>query len=169
MPKKIFIISLLLFLILELSYGQDRTAKFGIVFMEDFSSKPLDYGVAFWINNNFSIELLGGFESMEIRDNSGTLYTIGIGGIYHIGEKIIVPFIGARFLYANVYNDDESYSDFMFGIVFGAEHYFTDYISLGLEFQLNFIETDKDFSPTNNAVDAHINRTGRYIILRFYL
>ena len=121
-----FVVSLLF---INISLGQDRTGQLGIVFLEDFSSKPLNYGFSFWTSNTFSIELIGGFESMEIQDNSGTLYNFGLGGMYHFNKRKLVPFIGARFLYSNLSNNNKSYSDFVVGIVFGAEYFFSDWIS----------------------------------------
>jgi hypothetical protein len=137
--------------------------------MEDFSSTPLNYGFYFWISSHTSLELVGGFESIDMKDNSGTSYNIGLGGFYHLGNNKIIPFIGSRFLFTGLSADKISYSDLLVGIAFGAEYFFSDQISLGGEFQLNYIETDEEFSPSGNAPDASIFKTTSFIILRFYL
>ena len=169
MIKRIIITFILLFISYDLSFAQARKGKMGLVLMEDFVSQPLNYGFCLWINNNTSIEVIGGFEKMNIKDNSGILYNIELGGLYHFGKRKIVPFIGARLLSSNLSNNRESYSDLVLGLVFGAEYNFSDCISLAGEFQLNYLETDKEYSPTGNAPNATIYKTGRFIILRFYL
>ena len=169
MIKRIIITFILLFISYDFSFAQDRKGKMGLVLMEDFVSQPLNYGFCLWINNNTSIEVIGGFEKMNIKDNSGILYNIELGGLYHFGKRKIVPFIGARLLSANLSNNRESYSDLVLGLVFGTEYLFSDWISLAGEFQLNYTETDKEYSPTGNATNATIYKTGRFIILRFYL
>jgi hypothetical protein len=168
--KNIIIASfVILLLIMNPSMAQDRTGKLGIVLLEDFTSDPLNYGFSLWINNSTSIELIGGFENIDLGDNSGTLYNIGVGGIYHFGNKKIVPFVGSRFLYSSISSENKSYSDFKVGVIFGAEYFFSEWISLSGEFQLNYIETAKEFSPSYKAADAKIIKTARFIALRFYL
>lgn len=169
MTKKIFVFYILLLLLINSSIGQERAGKIGIVLLEDFTSKPINYGFSLWINNNSSIELIGGFENIDLGDNSGTLYNLGVGGLYHFGDKKIVPFGGIRLLYSNLSSENKSYSDLSIGVIFGAEYFFSDWISLSGEFQLNYIETAEEFSPSQNTPDAKTFKTARYIVLRFYL
>ncbi len=169
MIKNIFITFITVLILNSLTYAQGRAGKMGLVFMEDFVSQPLNCGFSLWINNSISVELTGGLERINIKDNSGTLYNLGLGGLYHFGEKKIVPYIGSRLLFTNLYNSTESYLDVMVGLVFGAEYFFSDWISLAGEFQFNYLETAREYSPTGNAPDATIFKTGRFIILRLYL
>ena len=169
MRNKLFLIFLVFILTHNISFGQDQTKRFGIVLMEDFTSQPLNYGFSLWINKSTSIELIGGFESMDIEDNSGTKFNIGVGGLYHFGIKKLLPFAGARFLFSGLTISDKSYSDILLAIVFGAEYFFSEWISLSGEFQFNYIETDSEFSPGGYAANAKIYKTGRFLVLRFYL
>jgi hypothetical protein len=109
MRNKLFLIFFLFIFTHKISFGEDQTKRFGIVLMEDFTSQPLNYGFSLWINKSTSIELIGGFESMDIEDNSGTKFNIGTGGLYHFGNKKLVPFAGARFLFSGLTNSDKSY------------------------------------------------------------
>jgi hypothetical protein len=169
MIKNMALTMITFFILTGLLLAQDRQGKMGLILMEDFVSQPLNCGFSLWINNTTSIEVIGGFERMNIKDNSGTSFNIGVGGLYHFGEKKIAPFVGARFLSANLANGKQTYSDLVLGLVFGIEYFFSDWISLAGEFQLNYMETDKEYSPTGNAADATIYKTARFIVLRFYL
>jgi hypothetical protein len=160
---------IIIILFVNSSYCQDQTGKFGIVLLEDFTSEPLNYGFSLWINNSTSIEIIGGFENIDLDENSGTLYNLGIGGIYHFHKNKIMPFLGGRLLYSNLSSEGKSYSDLSIGLIFGAEYFFSDWISLSGEFQLNYIDTAKEFSPSNNTPNAKTIKTARFIVLRFYL
>ena len=153
----------------QISFSQNRSNNFGFVVMEDFDSTPLNYGFSYWTNDNFSLELIGGYERIEIEDNSGSSVNIGIGALYHFGQNDLTPFVGFRFQYANLSGGDETYEDFVYGPVFGAEYFFSESITLAGEFQFNIINTDKDYSVTGNVADSIIYRTWRYLVLRFYL
>ena len=67
--KNLILFVLLFFALLQLSISQERKGGFGLVFMEDLTSTPLNYGFSFWISNPISLELAGGFESIDLKDN----------------------------------------------------------------------------------------------------
>jgi hypothetical protein len=169
MLKKSIYIFFMVFAFSSFLTSQDRSGKIGMVLLEDFSSDPLNYGFSFWFTNHTSVELIGGFKKIDLGDNSGTLYNFGAGGLYHFGSRKIVPFLGGRFLFSNLSSDKKLYSDLMLGIVFGAEYFFSEWISIAGEFQLNYIETDDKFSPSDHPADASIFKTYRYLVLRLYL
>jgi hypothetical protein len=168
-PKSITSILFILIFIVNTCSGQKHAGDIGLVLMENFSSDPINFGFSYWFTNQTSVEFIGGFENTDLDDNSGTLYNLGLGGLYHFGTKKLVPFVGGRFLYTSITSENKSYSDLLLGVVFGAEYFFSEWISLGGEFQFNYIETDKEFSPSQNVADATIIKTERFVVLRFYL
>jgi hypothetical protein len=53
--------------------------------------------------------------------------------------------------------------------VFGGEYFVSEWFSVSAEMKLNYIQTDDEFSPTYDILDASIFETEQALNIRVYL
>ena len=168
---KYFISAIFIFFIvtsINLSAQSDRTGKIGIGYSGNLSARSNEIGVTFFATNVFSIEPQLGFQSISVDDNSATTYKLGIGFMTRVKDFVVTPYVGARIKYNMVSGDDETYGDLIITGAFGGEYFVSEWFSISAEMRLNYIKTDKDFSPTYSIADANIFETEQVLNLRIY-
>lgn len=168
--KRILLVAMsVFFVIAATAIGQERGGKVALMIMRDPFDPPLDLGMTFWINNKVTLEPVLGFSYIKPEaGDGGTNFRLGVGGKLHFGERDVTPYIGSRLAYNLLSGGGESYSDFVFGTIFGAEYFLSDWFSAGWEFQLNYSVADKEYSPSGLQPGAKTLNTGQLMALRLY-
>lgn len=169
--RKLFILVIMLLTILtiETSAQQDKSGKVGIGYSGDLSPRSNSLGMTFFLSDLFTIEPQLGFMSIDVEDNSGTAWRIGLGFIYRLKNFVVAPYLGIRAQDNILSGGGESYSDLIMSFVFGGEYFVSEWFSVSAEMKLNYIQTDDEYSPTYDISDASIFETEQALNIRIYL
>ena len=169
--KRLVILTMILTLVLFSSvFSQNYAGKLGLMVSTTSSISYSNIGFSYWLNNNVSLEPTFGLTTMSSQGSSSTTMTPGARCIFHMSNKKLKPYLGGGFnaIISSTSNSD-SYTDIMISGLYGVEYFISKWFSIGGEFQLNVIITNKDASPSGYMADATIIKTGSLIILRFYI
>lgn len=168
--KRLLLIMLIFCLVLFSSvYSQNYAGKVGLLFSTTASSSYSNIGFSYWLNDNVSLEPSFGLYNMSSQGNTSTTMTPGVRCIFHTGNKKLKPYFGVGYSAIISTSNNNTYTDNMIGALYGVEYFISKWFSLGGEFQLNVLITNKDYSPSGFATESTIIRTGSILILRFYL
>jgi hypothetical protein len=168
--KKLFVLFLLLTSILTavLSAQENRAGKIGIGYSGNLSAHSNELGMSFWVSDLITIEPLVGFQSVDIRDNSATAWRLGLGCLYRFNDFGVSPYIGARIKDNFVSGGNKTYSDLVLSLTFGGEYFVSEWFSVGAEMRLNYVKTDKEFSPVYGIPGASIYESEQVLNIRLY-
>ena len=168
--KKLFVPIFLFTAILtvELSAQENRAGKIGIGYSGNLSAHSNELGMSFWVSDLITIEPMVGFQSIEIEDNSATAWRLGLGCLYRFNDFGVSPYIGARIKDYLVDGSDKTYSDLVFSLAFGGEYFLSEWFSVGAEMRLNYVKTDKEFSPAYGIPDVSIYESEQVLNIRLY-
>lgn len=168
--KNLLVTTFIVFTILSVNITAqtDKTGKIGIGYSGTLSSHTNELGMIFFASNEFSIEPQVGFQSIDITDNSSTLWKLGLGFQYRLRNFVVTPYLGLRFKDNFFSGGGKTYSDLILSAVFGGEYFVSDWFSVGAEMRLNYVKTDDDFSPTYNIANANIYETEQVLNIRVY-
>jgi hypothetical protein len=168
--KKLFVLNLLLILFFatEISAQQDRAGKIGIGYSGNLSAHSNELGMSFWVSDLITIEPQVGFQSVDIKDNSATAWKLGLGCLYRFNDFGVSPYIGARIKDNLVSGGSKTYSDLILSLAFGGEYFVSEWFSVGAEMRLNYVKTDKEFSPVYGISDASIYESEQVLNIRLY-
>ena len=164
----IIIITIITILAIETLAQQGKAGKIGIGYSGDLTSATNEWGMSFWLSNRVVLEPQLGFVSVDIKDNSATAWKPGLGFLYRFNDFIVSSFIGARIKGNILSNDSKTYSDLILSLVFGGEYFVSEYFSVGAEMRLNYVKTDKDFSPSYDVANASILESEQVLNIRIY-
>jgi hypothetical protein len=167
--KRIIVIAVLVLTTIQITAQESRGGKIGIGYNGNFTTQNSDLAMSFWFGDKFTFEPQVGFRYVDIENNSGTNWRIGLGVLFRLNEMIISPYVGLRFKDNLVTNSEKTYSDLVFSGVFGGEYFFSEWFSTGIEMKLNYVKTDDEFSPTYGIAEASIFETEQVLNLRVYL
>lgn len=168
--KKLFVLVILLLLVLmvDIEAQQDKSGKVGIGYSGDLSPRSNSLGMTIFLSDLFTIEPQLGLTSIDVEDNSGTAWRIGLGLIYRLKNFVVAPYLGFRVQDNILSGGDESYNDLIMSLVFGGEYFVSEWFSVSAEMKLNYIQTDDEYSPTYDISDANIFETEQALNIRIY-
>ena len=123
--------------ILSSSYSeQPRKGNIGIT--ASLQNSQLDFLVPFFVTNNLSLSPAFGFSS------NTSLMNISLGAIlrYYLAKGIVSPFIGGRFatIISSPKNGD-ALINLVLGTLSGGEYFFSKHFSVGIELQVNVLNS----------------------------
>lgn len=167
--KKITQIIALCLITFTIGFSQEERPKLGLMVMGNPFDPPVDIGISIWANNKFVIEPAIGLLSVSPDEiPAATNLNLNLALKAYFNKKIVDPYIGIRFGYNSIFSGDKSYSDLLIGIIGGAEYFISNWFSAGWEFHLNYVKTDKEYSPTDLIPDSKIFYTSQFLILKLY-
>ncbi|MCK5740672.1 MAG: hypothetical protein KAH48_00530 [Chlorobi bacterium] len=158
----------------------------------DMPAALINFHLPIHINKTFRIEPEFGFYSgtndfTELRGykyvNSLSYYRVGIGGFYtlntypktsmYIGPRICILFSNFERKRAlpgmMTHSENILEKAVMFGASFGGEYVLTNYLSLGMELQLNYYNYYEQGEFKFDSFDKIVSKTNGLIFLRIYL
>jgi hypothetical protein len=162
------IIALIAVLSFNISAQTSKAGKIGIGYSGNLSSYSNELGMSIFATGDFSIEPQIGFKSIDIEDNSSTIWKLGLGFLYRLNNFVVTPYIGARVRYNMVSGGGETYGDLILSAVFGGEYFVSEWFSVGAEMKLNYVKTDEDYSPTYQIANSTIFESEQVLNIRLY-
>ena len=153
----------------QLFSQNSRSGKIAIGYIGDFTNKSNDLSLSYWVNGKLILEPELGFQNINVKDNKGTNLRLGLGALICLNDFVVTPYLGGRIKGIFLSGGDKTYNDLVFSFVFGGEYFITKWLSTGAEMRLNYISTDKEFSPQYLIADATIFETEQVIKIKIYL
>lgn len=166
--KQILFFSLVILFTTILTGQNQRAGKFGIGYSGNLSSSTNAITTTIWTADKIAVEPQFGFNRVEIKNSSATMYRLGFGVLYNLSESEILPYLGFRITAAVASGENDSYTDMIYSLVFGGEYFISDHFSAGAEVRLNYANTDEGFSPLFNIEQANIIATEQVLNLKLY-
>ncbi|MFC1610492.1 hypothetical protein ACFL6C_06015 [Myxococcota bacterium] len=154
------------------SFGAEMT-----IFNEDLLFIPLSFNniyVPILVGESLRLEPEIGFFRYGDTDDAANVLRIGTGVFYMTWIENMELYVGFRVGLSYLFesgDDNDSRTDIYFGPAGGAEHFFADYFSLGVEIQLNYIrigDLDRGFPGSRAQNNEHLVSTRGMILARFY-
>ena len=169
--KRLLVLTIIFSLILFSSlFSQNYAGKIGLVFSTNPSVSMSNVGVSYWLNNNVSLEPVFGFSNTSVQSSSSMMMAPGARVIYHMGPNKMKPYVGGGFTaFMASSTGSDTYTDMMISGIYGVELFLNKWISLGGEFRVDFVITNKDSSPLGYMPESTVIKTASTIILRFYI
>jgi len=146
-----------------------KSGKIGIGYSGIFTSSTNDFNLSFWLGERFILEPQFGFQHIDVDDNKGTNWKLGVGALFVLNDFDVTPYLGGRIKTILLSGGEKTYNDLVLSFVFGGEYFVSEWFSVGAEMRLNYISTDKDFSPAYSIADATIIQSEQVINIKIYL
>lgn len=154
--KKIFTFSFAAILFAYSLFGQEKRS---IGLSGSLQSNQLGISLPIWVTKNVVIAPVFQIASAQ---NIGTDFAIGIVPRYYFKTEKVSPYIGLKAGIANFNPSsknliDKSSKDIIVGLAGGAEYFFTEKFSMGVEAQLNFTKSGIDSYRFGNPDGMNFN------------
>jgi hypothetical protein len=127
--------------------GTVQSSQFGIL-------------IPVWLGEKF---VLAPAFDLKYAETVGTDFNVGLIARYYLKKEIVCPYIGLKagtaFMVpsSDNYWNQETKTDFMGGVAFGAEYFITDNLSFGVEAQGNFTKSGKWSNRFGNPDGLNFN------------
>lgn len=125
-------------------------------------------GIVFpiWVSNNSAI--VPHFSALWVED-AGTDYAVGLSyRKYRHKNSSVHPYFGiGASLVGLTIKDEDAIIDYIFGVNSGAEYFFSDQFSIGIEAQLNVSKSDYQSLRFGNPGGLNLN-TGSILLATIY-
>jgi hypothetical protein len=116
--------------------------------------------IPMWLEERF---VLAPAFDLKFAEGVGTDLSIGLVPRWYLNDEILAPYFGIKI--GTIINipsskneiDTDTKADIVGGIAFGAEYFFTDRFSLGVEAQGNFTKSDKKSNRFGNPDGINFN------------
>lgn len=147
----------------------DHTGKSGISAV--FQPGHMGMHFPFWFAPRFS--MIPGLDFCYV-ESAGLDMTISLASRHYFHTTGIMPYLGFRIgtmllLPAESDDgDDDLRSDLLAGVVFGGEYFITSHISIGIELQGNFFQSDERSVRFDNPGGTRF-QNATVIIFTFYM
>jgi hypothetical protein len=146
----------------------DNEPKVGISALVSsiIEGSQLDIVVPIWAGSKFVVA--PSIYVLSIQD-AGSDIGVGILLRNYFRKSKVAPFICGRVgLYINAPKDDDSATDFLYGIGIGSEYFIDKNLSLGFEAQVNATTSDENSSRFGNPGKTNINTaTAGFVTIYF--
>lgn len=128
-------------------------------------NEQIDIGIPIKINKHI---VLSPFVGVQYVEDASTDLSLGMSCKIYTSIKKLSPYIGPRIgLLRNMPKDQDAIQDYLFGIFYGGEYFFSSNLSLGVEAQLNMVSSDKNSNRFGNPGGLSIN-TATAIVANIY-
>ena len=159
--KRLIALAYLFLMPTAVIYSQDTTAfKRTIGIGASIQSSEFGITIPIWITKNF---VLAPAIGLSYAETVSTDVAFGLMPKYYFKTDKFAPFIDIKFAaimnYPSKDNtiDDEKELDYLGGIGFGAEYFFSPHFSFGVEAQANMTISDKDSDRYGNPDGVNMN------------
>ena len=137
--------------------------KFGISVA--LQTEQLDLTFPIWPGS--SIVIIPSISVVSVSDVA-TDFGFGLGLRFNLNTTESVPYIGARFAALTLIPSvGDSFTDLVFGVFAGGEHFFSDHFSVSVEAQLNYAKSDEFSTRFGNPDGTNVN-TATLALATFY-
>jgi len=167
MKNKIILLITVLSLLTKLTYSQDKML---VGLSATLQSSQFGIMVPMWLAKRFVIA--PSFETKFV-EKVGADISIGLVPRFYLNDEQLSPYFGLKI--GTIINipssnneiDTDKKFDFIGGLAFGAEYFFNDNFSMGVEAQGNFTKSDKNSNRFGNPDGINFN-TATMIIATIY-
>ena len=147
------------------SIAQDEPVTRTSGLSASFQESQLDIIIPFWMGQKVIFAPAIGVVYVEDGGKD-----IGLGVVLRLYTRMtrISPYLGGR-IAALIYDPEgqESITDMLYGILYGGEFFLVPQFSIGIEAQLNFIQSNKKSSRFGNPGGLNVN-TATAVIANVY-
>lgn len=146
-------------------FSQESTEKRSCGLSASFQSTQLDIMVPFWAGRQTIIAPAFSLNSVE---DTYTDYGVALVFRFYSRMRRVTPYWGGR-IGALVLSpkDHDSVTDYILGLLYGGEFFFTANFSIGVEAQMNVLMSDDNSSRFGNPGGTNLN-TGAAVIANVY-